>query len=237
MVKFFLNRRIEEDEAQLNALERPIVAKILTKKKFFLEPGEPLDWRSLNRLRQVKQKKKNEDELKFVLKKGIRRLQERFLADVACGKALGHPALAGVTAGEVKRNKDKFFYRFHFQAIAAREGLPIERFYHFRSWKNRHCSGIPKSITRESLELWKKNAGFVAQIRHYIRGSLRKDFFAFNARKIRTLVAKWRKTLARLGPAKGLCRVLAGLDSKGSKLPWTLSEVDTAIAHSLKCLD
>lgn len=236
LVKLFLNRSISKSDSFLKEHEKQIVSKILFKKKFPILAEEPLDWRSLNKLRQTKIKKKNEDELKFVLKKCIRHLQIRFLESVKHGDALDQASLKGVSLRDIKTNKDKYFYRFYFKDIAEREGIAIERFYHFRSWKNRFCKDIPKSITRQSLDLWKKNTDFIRQIKEYISQSLVGHFFEFNSKKIHTMVSKWERIIDEHGQRKGLRQILDSFDVKGSKLPWTLSEVETAIVHTLKCL-
>lgn len=236
LVKLFSNRFISKNEASLKDHEKRIISKILFKKKFPISQWDQLDWQNLNKLRKTKIKKKNEDELKFVLKKCIRHLQTRFLENVKQGNALEHPSLVGVSLRDIKTNKDKYFYRFYFREIAEREDIPIQRFYHFRSWKNRFCKDIPKSITKQSLELWKKNPVFIGEIKEYIHDSLKNHFFKFNAKKIHTMVTKWEKIINEKGHRMGVSEILNSFDVKGSKFPWTLSEVDLAIAHSLKSL-
>jgi hypothetical protein len=236
LINIFLNRPLNKLDCALNDYEKKIVLKILLKKRFPVLKTEILNMKTLNEIREVIIKKKNEDELKFIIKKCIRHLQIEFISEVKYGNLLNHSSLKGVTMKDIKSNKDKYFYLYYFKSISEEEDIPIERFYHFRSWKNRFCKEIPKSITRESLDLWKKNPIFIKKIRDYINNSLKTYFFDFNIKKIHTMISKWEKLIDDVGEERGMIKILQSFDVKGSKLPWTVSEVQSAINHTLKCL-
>lgn len=236
LIKLFLNIPISKEEAILKEHEHLILSKVLFKKKYPIFMNYKGDHACLNKLRTVVLKKKNEDELKFIIKKCIRHMQKEFISNVKSGDALNNPSLEGVTLRDIKKNKDKYFYRFYFMEIAKRDGIPIEKFYHFRSWKNRFCMNIPKSITKESLFLWKKNPTFIDKIVGYIKNDLTKSFYEFNIKKIHTLIGKWEKVIDKSGQNPGIMQIVRSFDGKGSKLPWTVSEVSIAIKHTLQCL-
>ena len=76
----------------------------------------------------------------------------------------------------LKKNLDKEFYLHYFGDIANNKNIPIEKFYHFRSWKKRFSKDIPKSVTKGSLSLWKMNPDFIKQMKEYIHEDFYEEF-------------------------------------------------------------
>lgn len=234
--KVFLCQQINEEDVDLSRDERIILKTLLSKKKFPLGKKFEITMKSLNKLRTVRLVKKNEDMLKFIIKKCIRHMQTKFLYKMKRSFLQGNKIFEDISITEIKKNKDKFFYKYYFEKISKEHQIPIEKFYHFRSWKNRFLKNIPKSVTKNSLYLWKKNPEFIQKMIHFIRHSLKESFFKFNESKIIKMVSNWEKTIETFGREKGMKNILSKFKQKGSKLPWTLSEVESAIGYTLENL-
>lgn len=237
LIKLFMNEEILPQDLELKEFEVTIIKRILLKKKFQWANHMKFDVDTLNRVRNCFLKKKNEDELKFILKKCIKHLQNRFFKEIKISNLNKNLKDNKTPQVEIKKDKDNVFYEYFFSNIAKKESIPIERFFHFRSWKKRFSNEIPKSITRESLALWKKNPVFIKTLIDYIQFDFLDAFRLFNIKKIRTMVSKWDKLIDEFGQTKGLQEILRSFEVRGSKLPWTLTEVTFGIKNTLKSLN
>jgi ribosomal protein L31E len=236
IIKLFLNEQVNEEDLELLPEEKDLLMAILKKKKFPITNTDKLTVPLLNSLSKQRLTKKNEDMLKFVVKKCVKHMQQEFLRKVKLEHLEGKHLMKGVTLEDIKQNKDKYFYQYFFGEVSEREGIPIQHFYHFRSWKNRFLKNIPKSVTRQSLNLWKKNPIFIDQMKTFIKESLIKSFYAFNANKIQIMIRRWERIMEQNGRVPGIKKVLSKFTCKGSKLPWTLSEAESAAKYTLRLL-
>ena len=187
--------------------------------------------KTLNKIGKSRLFKKKEDQLKFVIKKCIKHMQEQFRLRLEASDEnfeIKYP--------NFKKNKDNYFYQFYFKEIAEKEEMPLENFFHFRTGSYRYTQDIPNSVTKKSINLWKKNPDFINQIIDFINTSFRDSFESFNIKKIRLLLSNWENTLEKMGEIDGMNKILKSLKSRGCKLPWTLSEVNCAIENTLSLL-
>jgi hypothetical protein len=236
LMKLFLNKELTENDLGLNTYEIQIIKEILIKKKYPIDEGNLLDLKILNNFKNCTLIKKNEDMLKFVIKKCIRTMQTEFINHIKSSFVKGELIFKNVSITEIKKNKDKFFYLYYFDKISKEDNIPIEQFYHFRSWKNRNLKDIPKSVTKQSLKLWKKNPVFIKKMISYIQFSLKDSFIEFNKTKINKMIEKWEKIIETHGKEEGIEKILSKFKLKGNKLPWTISEVENAINYTLQNL-
>lgn len=220
-----MNVNFSENNFQLNQLEKEIIKNIVLKKKF--EGFEQVEFSQeyFNRAANSKLRKKTEDGLKFIFKKAIKKMKNNFKSKHMEGVKMNSQQL------------DKHFYSFYFQHIADQEGISLQCFYHFRNWQNRESENIPKSITKSYVRKLKKNPEFVLELRHFLENELVQSFKVFNSKKIRTMIIKWEKIIEEQGRDQGIRTIIKMIHSRGNKIPWTLSEVYSALEDSLKYLD
>ena len=55
------------------------------------------------------------------------------------------------------------------------------------------------------------------------------DFLLFNEKKINKMVDGWSKIVEKFGIDAGFNSILSSFNLRGSKLPWTVSEVKHAL--------
>ena len=109
----------------------------------------------------------------------------------------------------------------------------MESFFHFRNWKKRNSPFIPKSITKKYMSRLKLNPNFISKIYGFLHNKLINSFRVFNSKKIRTMVIKWEKIIEESGIENGLSTIKNMINSRGNKIPWTMSEVYHALDLSL----
>lgn len=227
LFKLFMGLDFEAADMSLKDIERKIVGYVMKKKSFAGWQRPQFRVGFFNRARKTPLRKKNEDGLKFVFKKAIKHMKNEFK------KAHG---LNGHTL-----SIDEFdmrFYSHFFGAVAEREGIPLLCFYHFRNWKKRTSALIPKSITKRYLALLKKNEGFMRSVREYLDTRFMREFQSFNSNKIRHLIVKWEGILQGCEDVgAGLAEIRRLILKKGSKLPWTASEVRFAFEKTLDSIE
>ena len=132
---------------------------------------------------------------------------------------------------------DNAFYAHYFGAISAQFNIPLESFFHFRNWKKRNSPFIPKSITKKYMSRLKLNPKFIEKIHIFLNSKLINSFRVFNSKKIRTMVIKWEKIIDEYGSSSGLSKIQKMINSRGNKIPWTISEVYHALDDTLDYLD
>ena len=129
---------------------------------------------------------------------------------------------------------DYIFYGHYYNHIAKQIGQPIEKFFHFRNWKNRTSEHIPKSITKVYVNYLKMNPTFMNLFISYMNDRLIKDIILNNIKKIYRLILDWESIIKKFGEEEGIQIVYNKFKSKGLKLPWGLNEVRSAIQDTLK---
>lgn len=169
-------------------------------------------------------RKKKEYNIKFVFVKAIKYLKSKFLSE-----QFNFEKSKSFINSNILHNSDICFYRYFFGEIAREKGIPIENFFVFKNWTHRYDKNIPKTITMRSIQLWKLNPEFIFEIRKYFRESFLNDFKIFNQTKISKMEKEWIKLVKKFGPSIAVKSILKTLSAKGSKLPWTLSEVKNGL--------
>jgi hypothetical protein len=231
MIKIFISKTLRQNDLNLSSLEMSLIKAIFKKKRMPWSNLMPFDIPTLLKISSVNLSKKKEDQLKFVVKKCIKQMQSDFKRQLEKSDAnflTNFP--------DYKKNKDLYFYEHFFKVHAEAEQIPIEKFFHFRTGGYRYTLDIPNSVTKKSVELWKKNPEFIQRMVHYIENFFKPEFEKFNIKKIRMLISNWEGIIERTGIIKGTENILKAIRSKGCKLPWSVAEVDCAITNTLNLL-
>lgn len=232
--KILSELELDSEDFQISCEEKQIVEAFLKKKKYDLPENFEMDGENLKWILRQKLNKKVENELKFVITRSIKFLQKKFKLELLEKKKWGVDKLS--TEKRVNSDMNRKFYEAYFGEIAAREQIPIERFFHFQSWKKRKSKDVPKSVTRQSLFMWKKNPHFISQIREYISVGLKKDISNSLENKFKKIIEMWEYFIRFYGEEEGLVEILDWFDLRGRKLPWNKSEIQHAIDTTLKYL-
>ena len=227
MLKLLGDEPITAADTQVSAFEKELIHEFLFKKKMF----KRFDLKNFNhvklqKLRLKEKAKRTEERLKFVFKKCINHIRKTFRLDLLrenkknkeLSKALGDPD-----------QFDYLFYNHFFGQIAQHMDEPIEKFFHFRNWKNRTSNDIPKSITKAYVTLLKMNQQFMAQFEGYLEFDLVADLQRANVKKLTKLVLEWEACLRKHGCQLGRKILLAEFKMKKMNLPWGMLEIKKAI--------
>lgn len=211
--------------------ELGILKAIVLKKNFPLFSSQELTAKTLNELIKFDLKKRKDYNVKFAFARVIDHLKKRFLrtCEVRVVKR------GGGTKSTVQ-SKDYAIYHHHFGAIAAKKKIPIEQFFAFKNHSHIFNRHIPRSINSQVLSLWKLNPAFIAQIEAYLARAFLDDFKMANQIKVRKMVMKWARLVGKLGLAQASEKIVGKLGLKGSKVPWTVSEVKEAVLSVRKML-
>ena len=221
-----MNIEFEKNDLNLNPIERQIISLIMKKKKFIGHEKIEFNLNSLNKARMSNLRKKTEDGLKFVFKKAIRELKKEYKTQIMPpGSKLKTEVL------------DSSFYEHYFGEISTQFNIPLESFFHFRSWKRRNSPFIPKSITKKYISHLKLNPDFIEKIRFFLNSKFINSFRVFNSKKIRTMIIKWEKIIDEYGSLNGLLKIQKMINSRGNKIPWTMSDVYHALDNTLGYLE
>lgn len=223
LIKIFLEFPINDLDLNLKIYETEILKSFLIRKGFKIK-NNFFSKSFLNKLSKTDLRKKKEYNLKFVFLKAISYLKKSFLND-----KLSYYQNTGYFLNEIINSQEEYFYFFYFGNIAKKLNIPIANFYVFKNWTHRHNKNIPKSITSKSVKLWKQNPDFISDINNYLSENFVNDFINFNKLKISKMISGWDKLAAKIGLENAVKSIIKSLNSKGSKMPWTLSEVKYAI--------
>lgn len=232
ILKIFTNERILNDDLKLQNFEKLILEKFLFKKYSSNLTNIEFSAKCLNKIKNIVLTRKSEDELKFVIKRSIKHMQKIFYNKIKHERKESN-SLRPSALKLLKKNIFKQFYEHYFGEIALKEEIPLEKFFHFRCYEKTQSNNVPKTITKRSLCLWKKNPEFIKKLKNYIKNDLKKDFILFNKNKIRNLISSWEKCLDTNGIIQGADIIENQLIPNISKFPWTMTEVSSAIKTTL----
>ena len=186
---------------------------------------------SLNSIILTPLQKKREYSIKFVIMRSLDHIKQKFYKKKIKSKKLSlHKQSKFIKYEEI------CFYDYYFQEIAQKMNIPIESFYGFKNHTHRHNKYIPKSITKRVLSLWKRNPKFIGEIIEYMDNGFISNFKVFNKDKIHKMVGGWEKMICQVGIEAGVKVIIKSFNSKGCKLPWTLSEVKNALLVTKRIL-
>ena len=232
MVKLLCDDEIENEDLAMGSLQKELVIEFMRKKKL-CKTFEMKDFNAttLKTLRENENARRTEERLKFVFKKCIRYIQNRFKKkEMRRNKDMCH--YVGDSYSD-SVNFDYKFYGHYYEQIAKEINQPIEKFFHFRNWKNRTSDHIPKSITKVYVNYLKMNSKFMNLFIKYMNDKLIMDVTLSNIKKVSRLVEDWEMCVKKEGQDKGTLTILNKFKAKGLKLPWGLNEVRNAIKDTL----
>ena len=232
--KFFNNNEIVNEDVTLHLKIKKIFIQILMKKKFCRSFNiNDFTADKLNKMKNTLDNRRTEERLKFVFKKCIRNIQNEFKSNWKKKKI--------IIEEEYNENInplkfDYIFYNYYFNDIAQEIKEPIEKFFHFRNWKNRTNDDIPKSITKKYVDNLKKNKTFMLKFIDYLKNQLLKDIRKSNLDKIEKLIKVWKREILKslLPVDQSLDIMLRKFKKKRVKLPWTFFEINNAIKETLQ---
>jgi hypothetical protein len=224
LLNVFSQTPTKESFSILKPYERILLKTLMQKKNFPVFMDDELNEELFNRFISTPLTKKKEYCTKFVIMRSLNHLKTVFFQK----KIKLNPFLSSGTSKFIQ-SAESMFYEHYFGEIAKRKNIPIESFFGFKNWTHRHNSNIPKSITSRVLFLWGLNPNFISEMRAYMKNEFLDEFMVFNENKIIKLLLNWDKTVTRFGVEAGIKAILKSFQSKGCKLPWTLSEAKSAI--------
>lgn len=231
LIKLVCDDEILEEDLNMPDEHKQLVIEFMRKKKLVRNLDLPdFTCQRLTYLRDNENTRRTEERLKFIFKKCIRYIQMRF-------KKKKKYSDAGTTCNNDYSESVRFdyvFYGHYYSHIAKQIGQPLEKFFHFRNWKNRTSEHIPKSITKVYVNYLKMNPTFMNLFISYMNDRLIKDIVLNNVKKIFRLVREWENLAKKFEKGKALPVILKKFKSKGLKLPWGLIEVRSAIRDTLK---
>ena len=226
--------KIVPEDLKLKEQEKKLIIDFLIKKKMCsgLDTSQ-LTCDILMWLRDNIKTKRTEEGLKFVFVKAITFMKKEFQKKQ---KELNEES------GELKKSKsskgeDYKFYNYFFGKIARRKGIPIENFFHFRTWKSKSNLNIPKSITKKYISLISLNPEFVRQIHNYIDYFLRHEIQKVIEGKLERIVQKWEEYLILFNGDNAFANLLKIIKSENKKFPWGMAEVNHAIKDMKRYLN
>ena len=222
--KFLFEEPISAQDTLISKFEKKMLNEFLKKKKVCKRlKMDILSAEQLSNLQQKASSKRKEEELKYVFKKCLNRLQSDF-------KSLY------LREAKPKRKKilsdldwDYLFYDKFFGDFSRMYQIPLESFFHFRNWKSRRNDNIPKSITKKYIALLKINPVFIAQFEGYLKGEFVEDAKRSIKIKLENLVYKWEKTLLLDDENDKFSILIKKFKKKKVQLPWRMKEIKRAI--------
>lgn len=232
MIKLVCDDRIGPQDIDMSDSKKRLIIEFMRKKKLCKSIDiEDFTVKTLTTMRDNENARRTEERLKFIFKKCIRFIQNRFKK-----KLLGRSEKTWEVDEQFSESVkfDYVFYEHYFGDIAKQIGQPIEKFFHFRNWKNRTSEHIPKSITKVYVNYLKMNPKFMKIFIGYMNDRLVKDIILNNVKKIQRLVGEWENLVKKFGEEEGVNIVYNRFRNKGLKLPWGLKEVRKAIEDTLK---
>jgi hypothetical protein len=224
MLKLLGDEPINFGDTQISEFEKKLVREFLFKKKVF----KRFDLKDFNHLKleklRIKEKgKRTEEHLKFIFKKCINHIQKCFRTNLL---------LENKSLKSLLNNSNEFdylFYSHYFGEIAEKINEPIEKFFHFRNWKNRTNENIPKSITKKYIKFLKMNSEFISKFENYLNDELINDITKSNVMKLTKLILEWELCIKKHGTEIGEQIILAEFKTKKMNLPWGVIEIKKAI--------
>jgi hypothetical protein len=231
MIKMINDDDISENDLDLEPKMKLLFIEFLKKKKLISSiTPERLTKEKLMELKNKENNRRTEERLKFVFKKCIKYIQNKFkLQLIENGEYKNIFDIDSNFSDSVKF--DYIFYNHYFKKIADEINQPIEKFFHFRNWKNRTSEHIPKSITKVYVNYLKMNKKFMNMFINYIEKRLVKDVTLNNLYKVSRLVEEWEDVIKKrkVDINEGIDFILKTFKRKSLKLPWGLNEVNIAI--------
>ena len=228
LLHLFVESQSELDAIKLEEYEKKILKAILLRKNLRVPEDDPPDAHNLDRIARSLPLKKRESNFKFVFPKCFKFLKKQFWRTLGTNTGDGRPGPA-----ETLQDKEYAFFAHYFGEASREKAIPIEKFFLFRNWTHRFNEHIPKTITMDSIRLWKQNPRFIGAMREYLNREFMDEVREMNRAKIRFMMRKWSRIALREGIHAAENQILASMGLKGTKLPWTVQEVQIALEETL----
>lgn len=239
IMKLFNDEKIIKEDLNIHPIMKNIIIQILIKKNLCKSMQIiNLTANKLNKLKIKDNFKRTEEKLKFIFKKCIKHLQKKFKQDWK-NKIIEVTEYESTSPISKSLKFDYTFYSFYFKEISEKMKQPIEKFFHFRNWKNRTNKNIPKSITKTYVNYLKMNKQFIKKFIDYMENDLINDIFLTNTIKITNMIENWQEQCFHNSRDLdySLNMILKKFKKKYVKLPWSYHEIQNAINESLKYLN
>lgn len=207
LLGLFTRQLKEEDLCELSAHEVGIFQAVLERKNYnTAQCSKPLTLVTLNAMVNTSARR-SEEKFKFIIKRIIKHLKKK-----------------------EKIKTEHEFYRVYFADLSVKLGVPLDYFYdpHNKLLKNTHF----KSLSTDYVMLLLKSDLFLIELLFYLEKSIIKDHIESLETKVSNLCKKWENIYESLHKEKQSADFIKQLilnTEKGSKLPWSVGEVNEAI--------
>ncbi len=190
------------------------LSKLIRVDKYFL-------YEKLKELGASESLKRPEENYKFVFKRCLKHMKEDF-------KNL-HPEKLK------KKDFERSFYEHYFQAVVKKHHIPIESFFHPKNSKTK-TKDSPKTINAAYVDNISKSEEFVHDFTKYLNQTLETECREIIDSKINGLIQKWESEYEDSNHNEKIIGEISDYIEKNKKckLPWTVKEVQEAIASVWK---
>lgn len=221
--KLFFKKNFLISDFGLSEVERGLIKAIVLKK---FNPKIKIEFnpKCFNRIARRNLFKQNEDAVKFIFKRALKWLKNEFKM-----KVLSPRQRVGIKLQELSR----LFYVHHFQAHFARLKVGAA------------CSAEPcalksffeAKVTKKFLRTLTVNPEFIRSVEFYLRRVFLEDFRVFGFKKLKTLLKNWERQFQRMPDADAFEAIVDQINSRGNKIPWTLTEAQNGLRHVVKVFE
>lgn len=231
LMQLFVHSQPDVFYPVLDEHEKSILESILRKKKFYVDKEKLEDQEYMKKLQKYSPSKKREAKLKYVIPKCFKHLRARFKSQLL------EYQNATLKSKSKRIDREYTFFMYFFESVVKSEGIPIEKFFSFRNWTHRFSEHIPKTITTESIDLWKKSPVFISNLMKYLNREFMDDIAKINVTKVNSFLHRWRILAEDRGVPAAVESIRESMKLKGTKVPWTISEAHSALEVTLELLN
>ena len=232
LLKFLTNRQVNPtDFLMLTEFEKELLQEYIKKKKTYFKKDPQFYFKNPSQLKQLKNNKRVEENLKFIFRKLFKFLREIFNKTF---KNTLIPYLLPRYRNSI-RCDDYAFYGFLFEDSAIRLDTKIEKFFEPSIPKyettNDQCSRlIRKTISKLYLKCIKRSDYFMVYLKKYVEEVLAQNVESNIKFKLNHIVSEWVNQKEDLKNLKAKNMVLK------LKFSWTLMDIEIAIKHLFEYL-
>jgi hypothetical protein len=233
LLKFLLNKQVNPtDLLILTELEKQILEEFIKKKKGYFKKDPEFYFKNPSQIKQVKNCKRVEENLKFIFRKLFKFLREVFNKTF---KNTLIPYLLPKYRNSI-RCDDYAFYGFLFEDSAIRLDTKIEKFFEpsipkFDSANDQCSKLIRKTISKLYLKCIKRSDYFMVFLKKYVNEVLAQNVESNIKFKLNHIISEW-------GDAgqESKKKIKVGNMTSKLKFSWTLLDIEIAIKHLFEYL-
>lgn len=250
--KVFLMGNIQNDDLNLDSVEKWIFKKIIDKKKYFLLTD--IIWTDKIFFEELKcstTPKRNEEKLKYIFKMAQKKLKKSFSS-----KHFNYTSLfldQKNLLEKLKADKEFAFFHYYFNDFCEENNIDLEKIIKASggekfstSFENSKTSLALKSVNRDYLKIIIENEKFMNPFKEYILFDVKDIIFNDISRFVSNIVADSQKTIKKkiqnkiiewtsmwYNSEKNVSEfkkiIKSDFEKKKYKLPWTMIDVYSAI--------